>query len=174
MLNVIRQSRFLAAALLVAALPALADAVPQASKDLQCLVGNWKGTGVMHMPDGSKANAQVSIDCKSAAGGLGVACHTRMTGIPGMAAYEEDDLFGYNAGDGLVHWFSITSAGETHDHKGGIADNAFVGVYEGPQGGQLFQETVSLAFEGEKKMKFRSASLLAGKDQGVLEGTLTK
>ena len=47
-------------------------------------------------------------------------------------------------------------------------------AYEGPQDGLLFQEQVSLSFEGEKKLKFRSASLLGGKDQGVLEGTMTK
>ena len=38
-----------------------------------------------------------------AAGGSGVACKLRMTGIPGLPAYELDDLYGYNAGDGLVH-----------------------------------------------------------------------
>jgi hypothetical protein len=128
----------------------------------------------MKNPDGSSATAQVSFECKSAAGGLGVMCHTRMTGIPGLKVYEEDDLFGYNSGDGLLHWFSVTNTGDTHDHKGAIRDGAFHGLYEGPQEGQLFQERVMLGFEGERRIKLRCVSTLGGKDAGVLEGTLTK
>ena len=159
-------------------LPALAaePAPPKAVKDLQNLVGSWKGTGTLKMPDGQVSPpVQIGIECKSTAGGMGVLCHSRFTGIPGMpGALEEDDLFGYNAGDGLVHWYAVTNAGETHDHKGGISDNAFVGIYEGPQDGQLFQEQVTLAWKSDRKITFRSASTLAGKDQGVMEGTVSK
>src|ERR1044071_8127415 len=88
----------------------------------------------MKTPDGQSMTMQVSLDCKAAAGGYGVACHGKFT-APNMPAYEEDDLFGYNPGDGLYHWFSITNQGETHDHKGGLSDNTFTGEYSGPQAG---------------------------------------
>jgi hypothetical protein len=39
-----------------------------------------------------------------------------LTGIPGLAAYDETDLMGYEPNSNTYHWYSITNAGETHDH----------------------------------------------------------
>jgi hypothetical protein len=156
------------------ALPAHAADPAQIAKDLQCLVGSWKGTGTFAMPDGKTANVSFNYDCKTAAGGSGVACHLRMTGIPGLPAYELDDLYGYNAGDGLVHWFTITNTGEVHDHKGGIDNSTFTGLYEGPVDGKIFQEQVSIQFLNEKKMRVRSSCKLGDKNLESLDVTATK
>lgn len=156
------------------AVPAHAADPAQIAKDLQCLVGSWKGTGTMTMADGKVANVQLAYDCKSAAGGSGVACHLRMTGVPGLSTYESDDLYGYNPGDGLVHWFTITNAGETHDHRGSIDGNAFNGLYEGPQDGKLFQEQVSIQFINDKKVRIRSSCKLGDKALDQADVTATK
>lgn len=156
-----------------AATPAHAADPAQVTKELQRLVGSWKGTGTLTMRDGKVLPAQVTYDCKSGSGGAAVRCQLAGT-VAGLPPIASEDLFGFNADDGLVHWFTVTNMGETHDHKGGFENGTFTGLYEGPQAGQLFQEQISIQLVNDKKVRVRSASKLGDKSLESLDVTFTK
>lgn len=136
--------------------------VPAPVKELECLVGSWKGAGSMEA-EGSKANIKVDYKCRPAAGGWGVRCHLAMTGVPGVPVYELDDVWGYDAGDGSYHWFAVTNAGETHDHKGKIEGQTFKGQFVGTRDGKPFVETVEFRFANTKQVRVSWNATLGGK-----------
>jgi hypothetical protein len=152
-----------------------APPLPKEVKDMDCLVGRWAGTGTMAM-GGAKVKVKVTWDCQRSSGGHGVLCKARMTGIPGMASYEETDLFGFEPGTKKYHWFSVTNGGETHDHVADLpAGNTIDFVHTGTQDGKPFKETVALTFsEDSKSLTFRGETLLDGKSTSLFEAKATK
>jgi hypothetical protein len=166
-------NRIICAITLTFSLGALAQGAPQQAKDLQRLVGNWKGSAKFTLPDGNKVPVTMSYECKSTSAGFGLSCRLAGT-MPDGSKVESTDIWGYSAGDGLVHWFTVTSAGETHDHKMTVDGNVLVGQFEGPQDGKLYVESVRLELLGEKKLSFRSSVTLGGKPQESFEGVLSR
>lgn len=124
---------------------AQAQDVPEAVATLQQLVGSWTGSGTFTGGE-SPAEIAIALECETVSGNLGVLCQTEISGLPGMGTVSETDLFGYDPAGGLVHWFSVTSAGETHDHAGGFMGNALVVEYISGMDGQLFSERVEMTF----------------------------
>jgi hypothetical protein len=136
-------------------------------------VGAWHGKGTVK--DGGKTYPiDATIECVETSGGAGVRCSDRFTGIPGVAVYEESDLIGYDPGDGLVHFYSVTNAGETHDHKGGISGNVLSLMHSGPQAGQIFSECLMFTFQNERTIHAEARSFLGAGRGGVLEVTVMR
>jgi len=137
------------------------------------MAGDWHGKGTMK--DGGKSFPIAgSMNCVETSGGAGVRCETKFTGVPGMPSYEETDLFGYDPGDGLVHWFSVTNAGETHDHKGGFSGNVLSVTHVGPQTGQLFAECITMTWKDPKTLHVE-ARVFVGSTRGpVFDFTVTR
>lgn len=132
---------------------ALADALPEPIARLECLVGNWKGTGTVTMGSDT-AKIAGTWSCKRTSGKHGVLCTLKITGIPGIPVYEETDLFGYEPNSSTYHWAAVTNAGETHDHvaKAGAPDsNKVQFVYVGTQEGKPLKEVIDMEFLGSKK-----------------------
>lgn len=152
-----------------------APPLPKEIKDMDCLVGKWAGTGTMAMGE-SKANVKVSWDCQRSSGSHGVLCKARFTGIPGMASYEETDLFGFEPGTRKYHWFSVTNAGETHDHVADVpTGNKLDFVHKGTQDGKPFKEMVEMSFsEDSKTVTFRGETFLDGKSTSLIEAKASK
>jgi len=146
---------------------------PKDAKELQCLVGQWQGKGTITVGS-MKVKIAGNHKCETTAEGCGVACKGTMTGIPGMATYEFQDLWGVDPGDGAVHWYVVTNAGETHDHKGKIAKNEFKAKYVGKRDGKKFVEKVSFAFANKNKIRARSDGYVAGKLSESLDLTMEK
>ncbi|MGE0869459.1 MAG: hypothetical protein AB7P03_12910, partial [Kofleriaceae bacterium] len=96
-------------------LGARADDLPPPVKAMDCLVGTWKLAGTASA-GGGKAKVDGTWSCKRTPSNFGVTCALRLTGIPGLNSYEETDLFGWEPNTSTYHWFSVTNAGETHDH----------------------------------------------------------
>jgi hypothetical protein len=150
---------------LLATLPlaAAADPLPKQVADMECLVGNWKGTGTMAMGK-DKAKIDVAWSCKRTSGQFGVLCTARFTGIPGVPSYEETDLFGYEPNSNTYHWYAVTNAGETHDHVSKPGDSPKLEfVYTGTQEGKPFKETIALELgKDEKSLSGHVEAVLAG------------
>jgi hypothetical protein len=161
--------------LLAVAGPAWADSTPKEVADMECLVGNWEGNARMTL-GGQSADLKVSLSCKRTPGKWGVLCTTRMLGIPGLASYEETDLFGFDPGSRKYHWFSVTNGGETHDHVADLPTGDTVNwVYTGMQEGKPFREEVRMVFsKGGNAMTLRGETFLAGKSTSVIEGIVKK
>lgn len=151
--------------------------LPKPQADMECLVGRWKGTGTLVMGD-QQAKLDLSLDCKRTPGGFGIACTSRILGIPGMASYEETDLFGYDAGKNKYHWFSVTSGGETHDH---VADVPAAGspkitwVYDGIMEAKPMRETNTFTFTPDGKgFALTSEQVVDGHVVATITGTVKK
>ena len=141
-------------ALALSAAPAAADKpeVPEAVQKLQRLVGTWKAKGKLKM-GADAADVTATWTCVSIAAGNGIRCGLQLKGIPGMALYQETDLMGYDPGDGLVHWYSVTNAGETHDHKGSWDGENLQVTFTGPKGGELYNECITIKFDGKNRFR---------------------
>jgi len=160
--------RTLVACLLTVAPSALAaDAPPKPVQDLDRLVGHWKGTAMLAM-DGKQSPLTVDIDCSKGAGGFGVRCTTAFGGMPGVGAYAEADLFGYEPNSGKYHWFAVTNGGETHDHMAVTFGDTSRWVYEGMQDGKPMREAIDLTFKDGKSFDCKVETLLGGASVATL------
>lgn len=154
---------------------ARADALPKPVADMECLVGAWKVAGTATMgKDVAKVTA--TWDCKRTAGKFGVSCTLALKGIPGLPAYAETDLMGYDAGANKYHWFAVTNAGETHDHVADVpSGNKLQFVYTGTQEGKPLKEVIDFEIgKDEKSLTLRSETFVAGASVMVLEGKAHK
>jgi hypothetical protein len=149
---------------------ARADDAAKPIADLERFVGAWKSTGTLTMgKDTAKITA--TLTCKRTSAKAGVLCTTRFIGVPGIPAYEETDLFGYEPSSGTYHWFAVTSAGETHDHVAKASDASKLQfVYTGTQEAKPFKEVIDLEWSKDgKAMTVRSESFVGGASAAVLE-----
>ena len=162
--------KLLATLAVLAPLSAAADALPKPIADMECLVGTWKATGTVTMGK-DKAKVDATWSCARTSAENGVLCKLRLTGIPGLAAYEETDLFGYEPGTSTYHWFSVTNAGETHDHVAKApASNKIQFVHTGTQEGKPFREVIDMDFAKDAKaMTLRAETFVAGTSTSVFE-----
>jgi hypothetical protein len=138
------------------------------------LVGTWKIAGSMTL---GKDTAKVTATwtCKRTSAKYGVLCTMDLRGIPGVPVYAETDLFGYEPNSNTAHWFSVTNAGETHDHVGKIPEgNVAEFVYTGTQEGKPFKEVIKLEFVDKKNISFRAETFIAGQSASVFEGKAKK
>ena len=167
----------IALAFLVLAVPAAAsaDPLPKQVADMSCLVGSWKGDGTLAMgTDKAKINATWS--CARSSGDFGVLCTFHVTGIPGVPAYEETDLFGYEPNSNTYHWYSVTNAAETHDHVARPnTSNTIEFVYNGTQEGKALKEVIDLEFsKDEKTITGKAETFVAGASTSLMKVKLQK
>jgi hypothetical protein len=160
---------------LVAPIVALAEALPKPVADMECLVGNWKGRGTLAMGK-DKSNLQVTWDCTRTSAQFGVMCKFHVTGIPGVASYDETDLMGYEPNTDKYHWYSVTNAGETHDHVASVPKgDAIQFVFDGTQEGKPFKEVIDLKFSNNSKVVTGTAeTFVAGASTSVMSLELHK
>src|SRR5262245_8689324 len=93
-----------------------ADAPKPQLEALRSLIGSWTGKGTLDT-DGKTHQLTMTWDCVESSGAAGVRCKATLLCIPNFT-YQFDDLWGYSAQDGLTHWYTVTNAGEVHDHRG--------------------------------------------------------
>ena len=149
---------------------ALADELPKPIQEMECLVGTWKGSGTVTMGK-EKSKVDLTWDCKRTSAKHGVLCKLALTGIPGLALYEETDLMGWEPNTNLYHWYSVTNAGEVHDHVAKIpTDNKIQFVFTGTQEGKPFKEVIDFEFgKDAKALTLRAETFLAGASTSVFE-----
>jgi hypothetical protein len=154
---------------------AAADPLPKPVADMECLVGSWKGSGSMTLGK-DQAKIDATWTCKRTSGRFGVLCTFRVTGLPGPGAYEETDLFGYEPNTNTYHWYSVTNAGEAHDHVAKPpSDDTIEFVFDGMQEGKPFKEVIRLAFSHDgKSVAGHVEGFVAGASASVMELNLRK
>lgn len=148
--------------------------LPKQVEQMECLVGEWRGTASMTMGT-DKAKLEVSLSCARTSGGYGVMCKTRFTGLP-TGPYEETDLFGYDPHTDKYHWFSVTNAGEAHDHVADVPKGATINwVYRGKMDGKKFTETIAMTFNKDStKISFVNDGIVGKRKLWTMTGKLTK
>jgi hypothetical protein len=153
----------------------LADNVPAppspqpGSAKLYALLGSWSGQAEMKDGDKPASKVNVKFECRKTSGGWGIRCEAALTSAE--MNYLETDLFGYDAAAGKVHWYSVTNAGEVHDHVGTwtSASRLFV-----RHTGSDVTEDITLALNGANEMGFEVLTTPAGGATSTMRGSLTK
>jgi hypothetical protein len=144
--------------------------LPKPVADMECLVGQWSGPGsLVAGKDTAKLNATWS--CKRTSAQYGVLCAFHVTGIPGVASYDETDLMGYEPESNTYHWYSVTNAGETHDHVAAPpSGSAIQFVFSGTQQNKPFKEVIDLDFAKDAKhLTGRAETFVAGASVSVMQ-----
>jgi hypothetical protein len=149
--------------------------VPKEVSNMECLVGAWKGGGLLATGKDT-AKLHVTWNCKRTAAQYGVLCTFHVTGIPGMPSYEETDLMGYEPNTQQYHWYSVTNAGETHDHVAAVpSGDALTFVFNGTQAGKPFKEVIDLSFSKDSRhASGKAEQFVDGVSQSVMRVELDK
>lgn len=153
--------------------PQLAADGPQELRNLATFLGTWEGNGTVRMGD-QTGTLHARWVCGVAAGGYGVRCSFTMTGVPGMATYSEDDLMGWNPNDRLYHWYSVTNAGEVHDHWGSFDGTGSTFQFQGTMNGHLFVEHIRFTMRGANEITLRATTAEGATETSVIEATVTR
>ena len=134
-------------ALLTGSALAADDKPSPAQLAIQHLVGKWSGKGTIQA-EGKTHKVTMSWDCVTAAAGTATKCKGTILGLPGFT-YEFDDLWGCSPADGLVHWYTVTNAGEVHDHQGHLDDGGGQVAVAVPMNGKLLSEVITVKRKGD-------------------------
>jgi hypothetical protein len=135
-------------------------------------IGNWSGKGSI-TSDGKTHDVKMTWRCVDAAAGAGVRCHGEITGLPDFT-YVLDDLWGYSQADGLVHWYTITNAGEVHDHRGHFDAGGGQLSADLAMDGKVFSEVISFSRKADA-LSLTWVTTLGGaeRERGKLRLTLS-
>jgi len=102
---------------------------------LKSLVGDWSVDVTAKMPDGTSLQGKGTVRACELSLDRGIRTEMELD-VPGMGAYHEDDLWGFDQWVKKMHMYSITSSGAVHDHSGTWEDDKTLhfrweGIYEG-------------------------------------------
>jgi hypothetical protein len=123
-----------------------------------------------------KAKINASWTCKRTSSNFGVICTFHITGIPGIPSYDETDLMGFEPNTNVYHWYSVTNAGETHDHIARVPEgNKIQFAYTGVQEGKPYKELINLEFSDDSRTVVgRAETFVGGASTSVMELSLHK
>jgi hypothetical protein len=91
-----------------------------------------------------------------------------------MERYEETDLMGWNAADGLYHWYSVTNAGEVHDHWGSCDGNVTTFQYQGVADGKLLVERITFTMVDARTMRIHATTTVGSEILNSMDLEITK
>jgi hypothetical protein len=144
---------------------------PEQIHRLEAISGTFEGEATMK--EGKKsANGKVRHVNSSISDGWGFLMDETVTMEDG-STYKAHNVVGYDAGGGKVHVFSVTTAGETHDHKGSWTTPTSVSVeYDGKWEGKPYVERATLTIDGPDSYNLVWKATLGGKAAGSGEEKL--
>jgi hypothetical protein len=125
--------------------PKLSDIfpLPNEAKRLQFFLGDWNAEGSLTF-QGRPFKVKGLWKFTSAAAGWGILNIGKMD-IEGLGAYEEVDILGFDPGEKMFHFFSVTNTGAARDHKGRWLDDNTISVFhEALQEGRTYTEEIEV------------------------------
>jgi len=165
-----------AAALLLATGAARAQDMPKPAPEIQritALAGTFDGEAA-YTVGGKTTKFTLHHVNKVIAGGFGLATHEQAD-VPGMGRYEAENLFGWDAGKGELHLYSVTNDPYTHDHAGRFTDEKHATLrYQGLRDGKKLVEVIPMEVLGPDEYRFRSTITVAGQPPEVFEATMKR
>jgi hypothetical protein len=142
---------------------------PEVARTSDAFQGRFQVDGTLAVGSAAPAKVRFAITCRRTALGRAAACS--MAAKTPLGPMEGSMLVGYNELDKAVHFMSMTSDGEVHDHvcrwKG---STLACDPLKGNLGAMSVTEDLSFQFDG-KKMTFESRSTLQDGTRIVFTGT---
>jgi hypothetical protein len=106
--------------------------------------------------------------------GFGLQCN-ESADIPEMGHYEASNIFGFETGKNLLHLYTVSNMGDTHDHWGKWSDDKTWDVtYEGLQNGKKLVEKIHCVFDTPTSYHFTSETTVGGQFFSKFAATMTK
>jgi hypothetical protein len=144
---------------------------PEQIRKLGAIVGTFEGAATMTM-EGKSMKGKICHVNSSISDGWGFLMDEVVTMEDG-STYKSHNIVGYDAGGGKVHVFSVTNAGETHDHMGSwTKPNAVSLQYDGTWEGKPYVEKAVLTLDGPDAYTLSWHATLGGKTAGSGEEKL--
>jgi hypothetical protein len=129
---------------------------------LGAIVGDFEGVATV-TEGGKTMNGKVRHSNSQFADGFGFLMDEIITMEDG-SAYKSHNIIGYDAGGGKIHVYSVTNAGETHDHKGSWTSPTTVAVqYDGKWEAEAYVEKATLTLDGPDSYSLSWSATLGGK-----------
>jgi hypothetical protein len=142
-------------------------------KPLEAFLGKWRGESMTFEVEGDILKIDVLLEITEILDGWGVQSFLS-TDIPGFGPFKEVDIWGHDPGSDTIHMFTVTNAGQTHDHAGAFRDDeTLVLAYTGYIDESVIQEDVTLAARGDE-LVFHNTERINGKVEVVFEGIMKK
>lgn len=151
-----------------------AQEMPEAQKNLQRFVGNWKSTDIKMTMGGKTYTGVFFFNGKSVLDG---------TGVYGEEGFDNEelgkirgiDLLSYDPNLQQIHMYTIENDGICHDHVGYWTDNNNLYLqYQGVVEGKIYLEKIYFEFVNDNKVNFRTVGELNGQVAQTGAGTFTK
>ena len=142
---------------------------PEVARTSEAFNGRFTVDGTLAMGTAPASKVKVTVACRKVARGRASSC-TLAAKTP-MGPMEGAMLVGYNALDKAVHFMSMTSDGEVHDHVCRWQGNALgCDRLKGNMGALAVTEDLSFRFEGST-MSFQSLTILPDGTRMAFAGT---
>lgn len=142
-------------------------------KPLEQFVGRWLGKDMTFEANGKAHKIEVFFEIVEILDGWGLRSFMRAE-IPDFGTFMEIDMWGHDPGTDTIHLFTITNAGQTHDHSGKFRDdNTLLLQYRGKADGRNVREDITLAVIDDE-LVFHNKERANGKIEVVFEGILKR
>jgi hypothetical protein len=160
--------RICVALLVVVSLPLLIGSAqdkpmpPEQMQKLKSILGSFEGTATL-VEGASTKTGKVRHTNTAISDGWGFLMD-EIVDMEGGNAYKSHNIVGYDAGGGEMHVYSVTNAGETHDHRGKwTSPNAVSVQYKGKWEGKSYVEDAVFTLDGPDTYRLTWSALQDGK-----------
>jgi hypothetical protein len=127
---------------------------PQMQKLTSKLLGQWKADLVMKV-DGKEIKMKDFCDFSQIADGMGLYM-TETSTMDNGAEYKSVNIVGYDASGEVIHWYTVSNMGETHDHiLKWIDENSFTLTYSSMANNKNYVEMIECRFLRDGYCEFK-------------------
>ncbi len=148
--------------------------IPEAIKKMDVFIGEWEGTLTLNI-DGKTLKFGIKHQTVPVARGFGIQIIETGDTDVGMGALNSVNLFGYDAGEDVVHLFIISNWGETRDYKGKWADEKKLVVeYSGVIEGRAITDKITITVNSPEEYSFTSAAISGADMLSISIGNMKK
>jgi hypothetical protein len=149
---------------------------PQPAQEVAKLMawtGTFEGEASVSM-NGKTTPFKLKHMNRQASQGWALICEEKAD-IPEMGRYEAVNIFGFDAGKKMLHLYTVSNMGDTHDHWGKWTnDKTFDMKYEGMQDGKPMVETIHCVFDSPTQYHFTSETKVGGQMYSTFSATMVK
>lgn len=126
------------------------------------------------MPDGTSLKGKGTVRATELSMDRGIRSELQ-AGVPGMGAYHEDDLWGFDQWQEKIHFYSVTSTGAVHDHSGTWKDDKTLELHwEGLYEGKPATEDIVLTLVADNEIRVHEIDTSEGQPGPVFDYILKK